>query len=60
MKTDKKSESYKDTYYLTQSSTDLTQPTTTNEWLAENRTAIVEYNQFVEKNGVFSDGLRSF
>ena len=29
-------------------------------WLAENRTAIGAYNDHVEKNGVFSDGLRSF
>ena len=29
-------------------------------WLAENATAIEEYNARIEKNGVFSDGLRSF
>lgn len=30
------------------------------QWLAENRTAIVAYNEHVERNGVFSDGLRAF
>jgi antitoxin CcdA len=30
------------------------------QWLAENRTAIEAYNDHVEKQGVFSDGLRSF
>jgi len=29
-------------------------------WLTENATAIEEYNARVEKNGVFSDGLRRF
>ncbi len=29
-------------------------------WLAENKVAIEQYNDFVEKNGVFSDGLRKF
>lgn len=29
-------------------------------WLAENREAIAAYNEFVARNGVFSDGLRSF
>lgn len=29
-------------------------------WLAENRVAIGQYNNFVEENGVFSDGLRKF
>ena len=29
-------------------------------WLTENATAIEEYNSRIEKNGVFSDGLRSF
>jgi len=29
-------------------------------WLTENATAIEEYNARIEKNGVFSDGLRSF
>jgi len=30
------------------------------QWLAENREAINAYNEHVEANGVFSDGLRSF
>ena len=30
------------------------------QWLAENKAAIEAYNEHVDKNGVFSDGLRSF
>ena len=30
------------------------------QWLDENRSALDEYNTFVEKHGVFSDGLRQF
>ena len=30
------------------------------EWLTENKTAIEAYNQHVEQQSVFSDGLRSF
>jgi len=29
-------------------------------WLEENRKAIDEYNDHIEKHGAFSDGLRSF
>ena len=29
-------------------------------WVRENESAIQEYNQRVEKEGVFSDGLRTF
>ena len=29
-------------------------------WLAENQAAIGAYNDYVEEQGVFSDGLRSF
>lgn len=29
-------------------------------WLAENQAAIAAYNEHAERNGVFSDGLRSF
>lgn len=29
-------------------------------WIKENETAIAEYNKRVEKDGVFSDGLRKF
>ena len=30
------------------------------KWLAENQEAIAEYNERVKREGVFSDGLRSF
>lgn len=30
------------------------------EWLRKNRAALEAYNEHVEKDGVFSDGLRSF
>lgn len=30
------------------------------QWLAENRAAIGAYNDHVEKQGVYSDGLRTF
>jgi len=30
------------------------------EWLADNKLAIESYNQFIENNGVFSDGIRKF
>ena len=30
------------------------------EWLKKNRAAIKAYNEYVDKHGVFSDGLRSF
>lgn len=30
------------------------------EWLKKNRAAIEAYNVYVDKHGVFSDGLRSF
>ena len=29
-------------------------------WLAENRSALDEYNRRIEKHGTFSDGLRRF
>jgi len=29
-------------------------------WLAENKLAIGQYNDFIERNGVFSDALRKF
>jgi len=31
-----------------------------SQWLAENRTALDEYNRRIESNGTFSDGLRRF
>jgi antitoxin CcdA len=30
------------------------------QWLEENREAIEAYNRYVEKHGVWSDGLRTF
>jgi len=30
------------------------------KWLKENAGAISAYNEFVEENGLFSDGIRSF
>jgi antitoxin CcdA len=30
------------------------------QWLAENKSAIDEYNRRIEKRGAFSDGLRRF
>ena len=30
------------------------------EWLRENRAALQAYNEHIEKDGVFSDGQRSF
>jgi antitoxin CcdA len=32
----------------------------TDAWLTENKAAIEQYNEFIEENGVFSDGLRKF
>jgi len=29
-------------------------------WLEENKNAIEDYNEHIEKNGVFSDGFRRF
>ena len=29
-------------------------------WLADNQAAIAQYNDFVEANGVFGDGVRNF
>ena len=29
-------------------------------WLAENQKALEDYNAYVERNGVFSDGLKQF
>lgn len=31
-----------------------------DQWLEENREAIVKYNELVDANGVFSDGIRRF
>lgn len=31
-----------------------------DRWLEENREAIAKYNELVDANGVFSDGVRRF
>ena len=31
-----------------------------SQWLAENQSALDEYNRRIEKHGTFSDGLRRF
>ncbi|MCF6319969.1 MAG: type II toxin-antitoxin system CcdA family antitoxin [Proteobacteria bacterium] len=33
---------------------------TADTWIAENKVAIEQYNEFIKENGVFSDGLRKF
>jgi antitoxin CcdA len=45
---------------LEQALTDLLLQKEREQWLLENKQAINQYNEFVETNGVFSDGLRSF
>ncbi len=45
---------------LEQALTDLLLQKEKEQWLQENKQAINQYNDFVETNGVFSDGLRSF
>lgn len=53
---------------MTSAKTDSDQPadlaqaaaTRKQQWEAENREAIENYNRFVEEHGVFSDGLRAF
>lgn len=45
---------------LEQALTDLLLQKEREQWLQENKQAINQYNDFVETNGVFSDGLRSF
>ena len=45
---------------LEQALTDLLLQKEREQWLQENKQAINQYNDFVEANGVFSDGLRSF
>jgi len=36
------------------------QQETADAWLSENKVAIKQYNEFIDDNGVFSDGLRKF
>lgn len=31
-----------------------------DKWVAENKAAMESYNEYVDKHGAFSDGLRSF
>jgi antitoxin CcdA len=31
-----------------------------DQWVAENKAAMEAYNEYMDKHGVFSDGLRSF
>ena len=31
-----------------------------NKWRESNREAIAAYNEYIEKHGAFSDGMRSF
>lgn len=40
--------------------TDLQQPARREQWLAENKSALEEYNWRIESHGTFSDGLRRF
>jgi len=40
--------------------TDLVNAKQQELWKQKNKTAIEAYNQLIEKNGVFSDNLRSF
>lgn len=40
--------------------TDVVRKARQDAWLVENREAIEKYNRYVEKHGVFSDGLRRF
>lgn len=39
---------------------DLVRKTKEQQWLAENADAIAAYNERIEKDGVFSEGLRRF
>lgn len=39
---------------------DLQQPARREQWLAENRSALEEYNRRIEARGTFSDGIRRF
>lgn len=38
----------------------LVRQTRTQQWLTENAEAIAAYNERIEKDGVFSEGLRRF
>jgi antitoxin CcdA len=45
---------------LEQSLSEVVRDAKKQKWLAENHDAIEAYNQRIEANGVFSDGLRRF
>ncbi|MEK6662439.1 MAG: type II toxin-antitoxin system CcdA family antitoxin [Pseudomonadota bacterium] len=45
---------------LEQQLAELAREARTRQWLAENKSAIDDYNARIEKQGVFSDGLRRF
>ncbi len=40
--------------------TEMIRQAQSRQWLAENRSALDEYNRRIETNGTFSDGLRRF
>lgn len=45
---------------LEQALTDLLIQKARQQWFEDNKQALRQYNDFVDKNGVFSDGTRSF
>lgn len=45
---------------LEQALTEAIRQKARDQWVAENQAAIEAYNEHVDKQGVFSDGLRSF
>ena len=45
---------------LEQALAETLQQRQSEQWLAENQAAIAAYNERVEREGVFSDGLRAF
>jgi len=45
---------------LEQQLAELARVARARQWLAENKSAIDDYNARIEKQGVFSDGLRRF
>ena len=45
---------------LEQRSAEIVREAQRNQWLAENKDALDEYNRRIESRGTFSDGLRRF
>ena len=45
---------------LEQHLTEIIRQAQRSQWLAENRSALDEYNRRIEKHGTFSDSLRRF